>query len=147
MALVKVNRAFHDVILASPLIQHRMELHAAGLKYNPRAGISLSDSRNALLQYRSNLESLRPAEERKMGNTWMDEIFSVSGGGVYALITGDAVQLITLGSASRGIPQKEWEIPLPVINPEYYCLCPGADVIVFSKRLGAGCVHSLWGST
>ena len=147
MAFIKVNRVFHDVILASPLIQHKIELYAAGFKYNPGVGISLSDSRKALLQYYSNLESLRPAEERKMENIRVKEVCSVTGGGVYAAIIGDAVRLITLGSASRGIPHREWQIPFPVIDPEDYCLCPGADVIVFFEWLGERCVYSLWGST
>ena len=53
-----------------------------------------------------------------------------SAGDVYAILD-DSVRLFTLGSASRGIPFKEWRIPLPVGAVDDYCFHPGADVIAF----------------
>ena len=53
-----------------------------------------------------------------------------SAGGVYAILE-DSVRLFTLGSHSRGIPSKEWRIPLPVSHVDDYCFHPGADVIAF----------------
>jgi hypothetical protein len=124
----QVNRALRAAVLASPLIQHKIDLFAAGLEYNAAAGISLVDSKQAFHQYRSNLNSFRPAEERIMnlqrGYEWIS-------GGVYAMVNFSA-QLFALGSASRRIPHKEWEIPIPEIDlPMRYAFDPGADVIVF----------------
>ena len=51
-------------------------------------------------------------------------------GGVYGMVE-DSIRLFTLGSASRGIPCKEWEISSPVNDVEGYCFYPGADVIAF----------------
>jgi hypothetical protein len=122
------------------LIQHKIELRAAGLEYNAAAGISLVDSRNALLQYRSNLDSLRPVEKRSFEILQAGKVVHArSGGGAFA-IAKDSVQVFTLGSASRGIPHKEWEIPLPVTDLEDFCLYPGDDVIAFVEKQGVECV-------
>jgi hypothetical protein len=134
---LQVNRSFRDAIAASPLIQHKIDLFAVGLEYNAAAGISLVDGRKALLQYRSSFDSLRPIEERivhlKRGTASMS-------GGVYAVASyGGPVQLFALGSASRGIPHKQWETPLAFL--EVYGLCPNADVIAFPER-GTGYVRS-----
>lgn len=61
-----------------------------------------------------------------------NNISVVTGGGVCAVLEDDSVRLFTLGSASRRIPDKEWEIPLPVTSPAKCALYPGADVIVFA---------------
>ena len=138
----KVNRIFHDV-LTSPLTQHRIDPFATGLEYNAEAGISLAYSQKALLQYRSSLDSLSPIEVKAVSNlTWedLDEGSMKTAGGVYTIVK-DPVRLFTLGSASRGIPQKEWEIPLPVVNPAGYSFYPGANVIAFVELQGAACVN------
>ena len=117
----------------SPLTQHRMDLFAAGLEHNVEAGISLVDSQKALLRYHSSLDSLRPIEVKAVSNLEqedLDEDYMSTAGGVYAIIK-DPVRLFTLGSVSRGIPQKEWEIPLPVANPAGYGFYIGANVIAF----------------
>lgn len=61
--------------------------------------------------------------------------FTKAVGGVFAIAVGGSVQLFTLGSASRRIPHKEWEIPVPA---PLYCLegydfYPGSNVIAFVK--------------
>ena len=130
----QVNRIFRDAILTSPLTRHKIELFAAGLEHNAAAGIGLAGSQKAFLQYRATLDSLRPAEERTVDGLqpWHQE-HAQSVGGVYAIMKDDAVCLLTLGSASRGIPFKEWEIPLPTEDPAGYAFYPNADVIAFVK--------------
>jgi hypothetical protein len=128
---LQVNRSFRDVIAASPLIQHKIDLFAAGLEYNAAAGIDLVDSRKAFLQYRSGFHSLRPIEERIVH---LDQWFTRKSGGVYAVPSHDGpVQLFAPGSASRGIPHKEWEAPLASTFLEAYDVCPDADVIAFPE--------------
>lgn len=56
-------------------------------------------------------------------------------GGVCAIVR-DSARFVRLGSTSRGIPPKEWEIPLPVADPAEYTHYPGADVIAFVELQG-----------
>ena len=57
-----VNHAFRDTILASAL-QHKIDLYVAGPECNPATEIPLAYSRKTL-QLHSNIDLLRPAEER-----------------------------------------------------------------------------------
>ena len=129
---LQVNRAFRDVTRSSPLIQHKIDLYAAGFEYNPAAGIDLVESRKALHQYLSSLDLLCPIEERSVRILrFEDDIESIKTvGGVIATVD-ESVRLFTLGSSSRMIPYKGWEIPLPIHALEDYGFYPGADVIAF----------------
>jgi len=141
---LQVNHIFCDVILASPLIQHKIDLFAAGLEYNEAAGTGLAESQKAFHQYHSNLDSLRPIEEKVVDDIRIpdNDIDSKTSGGVYAIME-ETVRLFTLGSASRGIPQTTWEIPLPDIEVIQYNFYPGADVIAFAEVRDVVCVHWL----
>ena len=139
----QVNRFLRNLILASPLLQHRTELFAFGFVHNPAAGIDLAESQRALLQYRSNLHSLRPVEERAVGNLRPEDVgerYTKIAGGVYAIVK-ESARLFTLASASRRIPHKEWEIPLPVVNLAGYSFYPGVDVIAFVELQEMTCVR------
>ena len=50
-------------------------------------------------------------------------------GGIHAVIEDDSARLFVLGSASRGIPYRQWKIPLPATGPKQCGFCPRADVI------------------
>ena len=114
---LQVNRAFRDVILASPLIQHKIDLFAAGLEYNTIAKIDLDESRKALLRFKSGMDSLCPIEERAVDDPlWSYGCSIKTVGGIHAVIGGGSAQLFALGFASRGIPYKQWEIPLPTVG-------------------------------
>jgi hypothetical protein len=130
----QVNRIFRDTIVASPLAQHKIDLFSTGLEYNDGAGISLTDSREALLRYRSNPDPLCRIEDE-----YTDSVRAA--GGVYATMKDGLVRLFTLSSPSRGIQHREWVIPLPVTGLRYYCLYPGADVIAFVKLQQSRRVH------
>ena len=137
---LQVNRIFYNAILASPLIQHKLDLFAAGFEYNAAAGIDLAESQKAFLQHISSLDSLRPIEERVVGEVQMDgDYHSKTSGGVHAVFT-DSVRLFSLGSASRGIPYKEWNIPSPIDHPMACCICSHANLIVFVKEQADPCV-------
>ena len=139
---LQVNRAFRDAILASPLIQHKIELFATGLEHNDEAGIDLAESRKAFLQYNSSLGSLQPVEERMAGEVQVDADYrSRTAGGVHAVFMNQSVRLFSLGSASRGIPYKEWEIPSPIDDPTGYHIYPATDLIAFVGRDTSMCVH------
>jgi len=113
------------------------------LEHNPAAGIDLSESRKVFSQYLTNFGTLSPIEEKTAGNLQVPDstINAKVVGGVYAIMN-DQVQLFTLGSPSRGIPYKEWTIPLPVTAPEGYGFYPGADIIAFVKQQSPMYVYS-----
>jgi hypothetical protein len=139
----QVNRIFRDVIVASPLVQHRIDLFSVGLEYNAGAGVSLTDSQEALLRYHSNPDPLCQIE-----NVRQDPLNSIrTTGGVHAAVKNGLVRLCTLSSPSRGIQHREWKIPLPVAYLWNYCFYPGADVIAFVKLRQSGCVYLTSGST
>ena len=133
---LQVNHTFRDTILAS-VLQHKIDLYAAGLEYNPATRVSLADSRKAL-QLHSNIDSLLPVEERTVDDPPIEGMnFTMTAGGLYAIFgIGGSVRLYRPGSASRGIPYKEWEIRAPIShypNPAHYCFYPGADIIAFAE--------------
>ena len=127
----QVNRIFRNAIHASPLIQHRIDLFVAGLECNPGSGISLADSREAFVRYRSNLNPLCPIEPEIL--RWENLRLNNTAGGVYATSNGYSVKLFIPSSALRRIPLKEWEVEAPyqITEPAEYCFHPGADVIAF----------------
>ena len=125
------------------MIQHKIDLFAAGLEYNAAAGAGLAESQNAFHQYRSNWDSLRPIEKKAVDNIRIPDRYDYgfkAAGGVYSIVK-ESVRLITLGSASRGIPHKVWEIPLPCTEVTGYNFYPGADVIAFVEVRNVVCVH------
>ena len=111
------------------------------MEHNAAAGVSLTDSQKALLQYLSNLDSLRPGEKRTVGGLCPSSRFLKTVGGITAVMEDDSVRLFSLGSPTRGIPYKEWEIPLPAVDIlDGYCFYPGADVIAFLNVPSSVCV-------
>ena len=124
------------------MIQHRIYLFAAGFEYNAAAGMSLADSREALLRYQSRSHPLRPVEERTVDDIQLQHAKSAhSAGGVFALLEDASIRLFTLGSTLRGIRHNEWKIPLPVDNPDGYCFDPSTDVIAFVEQQQVAYVH------
>jgi len=120
-----------------------LDLHSVGLEHNPAAGIDLTESRKAFRRHLASYDTLSPIEETTVDDLqvpydWMD---AEAAGGVYAILK-DEVRLFTLGSVSRGIPYKEWAIPLPVITLHSYGFYPGADIIAFLKLSEVLCVYS-----
>ena len=138
--LRQVNRTFRDVILSSPLIQHKIDLYAAGFEYNPAAGIDLAESRKALHQYLSNLDLMRPVEQRTVRNLQCKD--EETAGGIITVVN-ESIRAFTLGSSSRMIPHKEWEIPLPTLTLQKYGFYPGADIIAFAEVREVGYAHWL----
>jgi hypothetical protein len=139
----QVNRVFRDAVRASPLIKHKIELFAAGLEYNAAAGINLPESREAFRERASNLGLLFAIEETVVPLEVQLDFVNISktAGGVHAVYTGSGpVRLFSLGSASRGIPCKQWQIPSPVENCVGHCIYPPADLIAFVELQGGRCV-------
>ena len=142
---LQVNRIFHDTVVTSPLIQHKIDLFSAGFKYNAETRVSLADSQKALLQYRSSMDSLHPIEDKMVECLQTSHTdFTTSASGIHVIVKNDLVQLFTLGSALRGIPHKEWEIPLLDADPGDYDFDSSADVITFIGLQGMVYVRFSW---
>ena len=137
--LRQVNRAFRDAILLSPSIQHKINLYAVGFEYNPAAGIDIAESRKALHQYLSNLDSLCPIEERSVEKLRVEEhgIDRVRAAGGAIVIVDEPVRLLALGSSTRrGDPASAHRI-------RNYGFYPGADVSAFVEMEDAMYVYLL----
>ena len=96
----KVNRAFSDLIRASPLIQYQIDLFGAGLQRNPRTEASLADCRATFEAYCRRWETLDSAEKwDKVANVFgIREALAVNG--TYGILLRDFVRFLTLGSVS-----------------------------------------------
>ena len=130
MAFLEVNHAFHGFVQASPSIQHEIDLFGAGLQRNPKTNMSLTDCRVALELYCRSWETLDPAEE------WDDDLPSSAYkaanlvGGTFGILWKNSVKFITLGSISRGIPRKEWDVSLKDLEASTFSFYPRANVLV-----------------
>ena len=82
------------------------------------------------------MASLSPIEERVVDNLPVEYVSTETVGGIHASINHDSAWLFALGSASRGIPYKQWEIKLPTSGLQKCGFCPRADVFVIVKVEG-----------
>ena len=127
----QVARDIHDFIQESPYIQHRIDLFAAGLEDNPASNLTLADKRRAFDEYRTKWETFNPIKK------WESEVENfyfghhTSGSGVYGFVAGPQkfIQFVTLESVSRGIPRREWKLPLPEFVFSGFGINPQADVL------------------
>ena len=137
--LWQANRAFRDFIQGSPYVKHRINLFAVGLKDNPFANLTLDDRKKAY-ERRPKWETFKPTErlQQAAGNptTWN----RVNMLGVYAFIADPRkfIEFITLESVSRGIPRKEWRLPLPHFALREFAIDPHADVLVIIVQKNIG---------
>ena len=125
-----MNRAFYCLARDSPSIRYEIDLFGTGLQRNPRTKAPLMDCRAALKTYCEGWETLNPVEEWDVDlESLACEAVNVVGGTVGILLE-DSVKFITLGSILRGIPRKEWDIPLGDFESFYFAFCPRTDLLV-----------------
>ena len=131
----KVNHAFCDLILASPSIQYEVDLFDAGLQPNPRTKASLADCRAALEAYSRRWGALDPAEkwDKSLDVSTILEAVVVSG--TYGILWVNSIKFFTLGSVSRGIPKREWEIPLEHTEASIFTFYPQANVVAIVEEV------------
>ena len=128
----QVNPYFRDLIQDSPHIAYRVGIFSAGLKDNPSVNLSLADKRRILCEYRTKWGALSPIQKSEGRTKNSPMTFRASASGVFCFVVGrdDFIQFSTLGSISRGIPRKEWRVPLPAgISLKHFAICPQADVL------------------
>ncbi|KAF9643840.1 hypothetical protein BDM02DRAFT_3191141 [Thelephora ganbajun] len=146
--LCQVNHYLRSFVQDSPYIKNRIDLFTAGLEDNPAVNLTLADKRKAFYEHRMKWRTLEPVKkwQRTIGS-----IFNTGSRatalGVYAFIADskEFVEFITLESVSRGIPRKEWKLPLPDFALSDFAINPQADVlvVVVRKRAGEYTLHLL----
>jgi hypothetical protein len=106
------------------------------LEDNPSVNISLADKRRAFDEYRAKWDTFHPIQklERKVDNFYPD--CHASGSGVHGFVTSSKkfIEFLGLDSVSRGVPRKEWKVPLPDFEPFDFAINPHADVLVAIER-------------
>ena len=119
---------------ASPSIQYEINLFGAGLQHNPRTKTSLADCYKALRTYCTSWETLDPAEK------WDKVLYDVYStrktdvvSGTYGFLRGNAIKFFTPGAVSRGIPGKEWDIPVKGFEACIFTFYPQADVVAVAE--------------
>jgi len=119
----------------SPSLQYEIDLFAAGLRRNPRveAVASLSERRASLAAYRRRLEAFDTEKwEKVLDVDGVLEVTAVSG--TYGILCRDSVGFITLGSVSRGIPRREWDISFKDHEARFFTFCPQADILAVVEK-------------
>ena len=57
--------------------------------------------------------------------------------GTYGILSwSNTIKFFTLGSVSRGIPRREWEISFLALNISTFTFCPQANVVATANGLG-----------
>jgi hypothetical protein len=116
----------------SPYIKHRIDLCAAGFEDNPHVNISLADKRRAFDDYRMKWDAFHLIKkwERAVDNPNPDH--QVRGPGVYGFVVGPPkfIEFLSLESVSRGVPPREWKVPLPDFELLKLAINPHADLLV-----------------
>ena len=131
---LEVNRVFHDLVRASPAIQHEIDLFGAGLQQNPRTKASLTDRRAALELYRRSWESLDLVEEGDEDLRFFVDGAALVVGGTFGILGENLAKFITLGSISRGIPSKEWDFPFKDLEAFNFSFYPRANVLAIVEE-------------
>ena len=136
--LQKVNWAFHKLVQGSPSIQYEIDLFAVGLQRNPRIETPIADCCLALASYHRHWETLDPVEKLNKDfrlpahDNWWPDTIAVSG--VHGLCWKDCVKFFTSGPTSRGIPNREWDIPLQDIEAHAFSFYPPANVMAIAEN-------------
>jgi hypothetical protein len=119
------------------------------LEDNPNVNLSLADKRRAFDEYRAKWDTFQPTKKWELEVDSFSPDCQVSGSGVYGFVAGSKqfIEFLTLESVSRGIPPKEWKVPLPDFELLKLAINPHADVVVVVEgkaRWGLQCWNDIF---
>ena len=125
----KVNHAFHALVRDSPVIQYEIDLSGAGLQRNPRTRAPLADCRTAFEAYSKRWEASHSIEQwtKDFRSSVYRAVSVVSG--TFGILWKRSASFITLGSISRGIPRREWDISFKTLRARGFAFYPQADIL------------------
>lgn len=126
-------RLFADIIADSAEMQYKVELAVAGMEDGPPSALSSADRLKLLRTHQATWKDLNWTSEKVVpmlaGGVW--ELY----GGVLAQAkTRDSLCLMQLASELRGIPEKEWELQLPM-HIRDFGMEPALDLLVVIEEL------------
>jgi hypothetical protein len=130
----KVNRACRELIHASPSILFELALFRVGLRRNRWIEMPVADCQKALVEHLKRRENFVSAGERYRLGSGADGF--VGGGvvsGVCGLLWVNRARFFVMGSASRHIPWKEWEISLEVLKAASFAFFPQANIVAVAE--------------
>jgi len=86
--------------------------------------------------YRRRWETLGPTEKHSEALPFsvMHEVVAVCG--TYGLSGENSIKFFTLGSVSRGIPWKEWDIFLEGLEAKAFTFYPQANIVAVAEAVG-----------
>ena len=135
----QLNRAFRDLIDASPAVQYRIDLFSAALEDDPAdTSLVLADRREHLEQYNSRWD--RHDQAKQSSVDLPPHTQRVIDGEVLACIqeaTGDKIDVtfVRLPSILRGIEKKQWVVMGLPKNASDLKMHLGLDVLVVPEIL------------
>ena len=96
---------------------------------------SLADCHAALAAYRKRWENFDPAQKWD----WVLDVSDIREGvavsGVYGLLWKNSVKFFTLGSVSRGIPGREWDISFKHLEAKTFTFYPQANIMAIVEEV------------
>jgi len=106
------------------------------LEDNPASDLTLAEKRRALDEYRTKWDTLNPIQKWEREVADFDYGHQASGHGVCGFVadTQKFIEFLTLKSVSRGIPRKEWKLPLPEFDFFNFAIYPPADALAVVER-------------
>jgi len=94
---------------------------------------SLPDRRAALEVYRRRLEAFEAEKWDKVFD--VDSVLETTTvSGTYGILGRDSVKFFTLGSVSRGIPRREWDVSFKDHEARFFTFCPQADILAVVEK-------------
>ena len=98
--------------------------------------MSLADSRVALETYHGKWETLEPAVKwsKDLGSPDYQAVSVASG--TLGILWKDSAKFVTLGSISRGIPMRSWNIFFPYRGDCHFAFYPQANVLAIVEKAG-----------
>ena len=107
------------------------------LEDNPASNLTLAEKRRALATPRSHFRMGLTVPHLVRYSFNFDYYRQANGSGACGFVAGtqNFIELLTtLGSVSRGIPRKEWKLPLPDLNDFNFAIYPHMDVLAVVER-------------
>ena len=100
------------------------------MQHNLRTKTSLVDCREILGTYCRRWKTLDPAEkgDKVLYHVSVVQLITIVNG-MYGFLSRNAIKFFTLGSVSRGIPEREWDIPFKGFYARTFTFCPQANIV------------------
>lgn len=76
-----------------------------------------------------------PAEKWEKALRVQDIQEAIAVSGTYGILWKNSIKFFTLGSVSRGIPGREWDIPLEGLKAKIFTFYPQANIVAVVEEV------------